>query len=89
MREKAVIGDDGSQVSRKGLLAVVRTNLERLEPMPFRARLQDVSNRVQKWNDGKSFTVRRIWVVGIANDIEWLIYKTIQYKLFAVINHRA
>lgn len=34
----------------------------------------------------KSFTVRRIWVVGIANDIEWLIYKTIQYKLFAVIN---
>ena len=24
--------------------------------------------------------------VGIANDIEWLIYKTIQYKLFAVIN---
>lgn len=62
MREKAVIGDDGSQVSRKGLLAVVRTNLERLEPMPFRARLQDVSNRVQKWNDGKSFTVRRIWV---------------------------
>ena len=52
MREKAVIGDDGSQVSRKGLLAVVRTNLERLEPMPFRARLQDVSNRVQKWNVG-------------------------------------
>ena len=45
MREKAVIGDDGSQVSRKGLLAVVRTNLERLEPMPFRAQLQDVSNR--------------------------------------------
>ena len=41
MREKAVIGDDGSQVSRKGLLAVVRTNLERLEPMPFRAQLQD------------------------------------------------
>ena len=45
MREKAVIGDDGSQVSRKGLLAVVRTNLERLEPMPFRAQLQDASNR--------------------------------------------
>ena len=43
MREKAVIGDDGSQVSRKGLLAVVRTNLERLEPMPFRAQLQDTS----------------------------------------------
>ena len=45
MREKAVIGDDGSQVSRKGLLAVVRTNLERLEPMPFRTQLQDVSLR--------------------------------------------
>ena len=44
MREKAIIGDDGSQVSRKGLSAVVRTNLERLEPMPFRARLQDTSN---------------------------------------------
>ena len=43
MREKAVVGDDGSQVSRKGLLAVVRTNLERLEPMPFRAQLQDTS----------------------------------------------
>ena len=24
--------------------------------------------------------------MGIANDIEWLIYKTIQYKLYAVIN---
>ena len=24
--------------------------------------------------------------VGIANDIEWLVYKTIQFKLFAVIN---
>ena len=45
MREKAVIGDDGSQVSRKGLLAVVRTNLERLEPMPFRARLQRMCSR--------------------------------------------
>ena len=45
MREKAVIGDDGSQVSRKGLLAVVRTNLERLEPMPFRTQLQAVSLR--------------------------------------------
>ena len=43
MREKAIIGDDGSQVSRKGLSAVVRTNLERLEPMPFRAKLQDTS----------------------------------------------
>ena len=54
--------------------------------MPFRTQLQDVSNRAQKWNVGKSFTVRRIWDVGIANDIEWLIYKTIQYKLYAVIN---
>ena len=64
----------------------MRTNIERLEPMPFRTQLQDVSNRAQKWNVGKSFTVRRIWDVGIANDIEWLIYKTIQYKLYAVIN---
>ena len=24
--------------------------------------------------------------VGIANDIEWLVYKTIQFKLFAVLN---
>ena len=39
MREKAFIGDDGSQVSRKGLFTVVRTNLERLEPMPFRTQL--------------------------------------------------
>ena len=27
-----------------------------------RTQLQDASNRVQKWNVGKSFTVRRIWV---------------------------
>ena len=47
MREKAVIGDDGSQVSRKGLLAVVRTNLERLEPMPFRTQLQDTRANAQ------------------------------------------
>ena len=47
---------------------------------------QDVSNRVQKWNVAKSFTVRKIWDVGIANDIEWLVYKTIQFKLFAVLN---
>ena len=40
MWEKAFIGDDGPQVSRKGLFAVVRTNLERLEPMPFRTQLQ-------------------------------------------------
>ena len=40
MREKALIGDDGSQVRRKGLLAVMRTNLERLEPMPFRTQLK-------------------------------------------------
>ena len=86
MWEKAVIGDDGSQVSRKGLSTVVRTNLERLEPMPFRTQLYDVRYRAQKWNVGKSFTVWRIWDVGIANDIEWLIYKTIQYKLYAVIN---
>jgi len=39
MREKAFIGDDDSQVSRKGLITVVRTNLERLEPMPFRTQL--------------------------------------------------
>ncbi len=24
--------------------------------------------------------------MGIANDIEWLVYKTIQFKLFAVLN---
>ena len=47
MREKAVIGDDGSQVSRKGLSTVVRTNLERLEPMPFRTQLQDVRKESQ------------------------------------------
>ena len=29
--------------------------------LPFRVQLQDVSNRVQKWNVGKFFTVRRIW----------------------------
>ena len=41
IREKALIGDGGSQVRRKGLLAVMRTNLERLEPMPFRGQLQN------------------------------------------------
>ncbi len=48
MREKAVIGDDGSQVSRKGLFTVVRTNLERLEPMPFRTQLQGCEVERQK-----------------------------------------
>ena len=50
---------------------------------------------VGRWTDmtqrtvysrAKSFTVRKIWDVGIANDIEWLVYKTIQFKLFAVLN---
>ena len=40
----ALIGDDGSQVRRKGLLAVMWTNLERLEPMPFRVQLQNYVN---------------------------------------------
>ena len=48
MREKAFIGDDGSQVRRKGLLAVVRTNLERLEPMPFRTQLPGYEAERQK-----------------------------------------
>ena len=49
MWEKALIGDDGSQVRRKGLLLVLRTNLERLEPMPFRTqlyRMWDIALRI-------------------------------------------
>ena len=45
MWEKALIGDDGSQVRRKGLLVVLRTNLERLEPMPFRTQLHMIQHR--------------------------------------------
>ena len=46
IREKALIGDDGSQVRRKGLLAVMRTNLERLEPMPFRVQLHGITTKI-------------------------------------------
>ena len=49
IREKALIGDDSSQVRRKELLAVMRTNLERLEPMAFRGQLQ---NYVKSSRDG-------------------------------------
>ena len=48
MWAKAFIGDDGSQVSRKGLLAVVRTNLERLEPMLLRTQLLGYEAERQK-----------------------------------------
>ena len=56
MREKAVIGDDGSQVSRKGLLAVVRTNLERLEPMLLRTQLLGYETELTKQKE-KELTV--------------------------------
>ena len=47
-------------------------------------------NTLSGWNSrAKSFTVRKIWDVGIANDIEWLVYKTIQYKLYAVLSQNS
>ena len=41
------------RLAARDLEQVVRTNLERLEPLLFRTQLhQDASNRVQKWNVG-------------------------------------
>ena len=59
MGEKALIGDDGSQVRRKGLLAVVRTNLERLEPMPFRTQLHRIHGIMPR-NGGSFYDIYSI-----------------------------
>ena len=78
MWEKAFIGDDGSQVSRKGLFTVVRTNFERLEPMPFRTQLDQ---------DTRKSGLKRITGDKHHKDSErvgWCLSKWTSFQLFRV-----
>jgi len=61
MREKALRNESLDQNNAKDCLQSCGYSGKWTSFLPFRVQLQDVRHRAQKWNVGKSFTVRRIW----------------------------
>ena len=87
VRGFAVSGlEDRADKTRKAWAYAFANSTTRIREKAFRNESLDQNNARDCLQSCKILHSVKDLGVGIGNDIEWLIYKTIQYKIYAVLN---